>query len=218
MNEDSHKPIFAGGMTMQKNGAATAGKTEPPPSADLREYAAQTIQERLQKMLSLVDDVRRSEEIEPVHKMRVASRRTRAALDIFDVAFSGGDYARLEREVKKITGVLSEARDLDVMQAKLADHLLELPQEQRAGLQSLIDQLREQRERAQKTVDRALRRVESYDLEACFKSVMAKNNRGEANSRPWQDASKDDSSSASPHSASAKPQTAKPQRGGNGHG
>lgn len=167
---------------MQKNGAKITGPTEIPPPSDLSEYAAQMISERLHKMLSLVDGVRRSEEIEPVHKMRVASRRTRAALDIFDSCFAGGDYARLERDVKKITRVLSEARDLDVMQEKLADHLRELPQEQRSGLQTLIDQMHERRRRAQKTVDKTLRHLESHDLEAAFKTIAAKHDSGRAKS------------------------------------
>ena len=160
---------------MQKNGAKITGPTEPPPPSGLGAYATHTITERLHKMLALVEDVRRSEETEPVHKMRVASRRTRAALDIFDTCFACGDYTRLEREVKTITRVLSEARDLDVMQEKLADHLRELPQEQRSGLQGLIDQLHERREHAQKTVVKTLHRLESHDLEAAFKTIAAKN-------------------------------------------
>jgi CHAD domain-containing protein len=160
---------------MQKNGARATEPTELSPPSDLGAYAAHMIAERLHKMLALVDDVRRSEETEPVHKMRVASRRTRAALDIFDTCFAHGDYKRLEREVKTITRVLSEARDLDVMQEKLADHLRELPQEQRTGLQELIDQLHERREHAQKAVNKTLRRLESHDLEAAFKTIAARN-------------------------------------------
>jgi|SRR5579871_3666519 len=158
---------------LRDNGRAMEQRDSAPPS-DLCKYAKQMIEERLHKMLGQVDDVRRSEETEPVHKMRVASRRARAALDIFDVCFADSDYARDERQVKKVTHVLSEARDVDVMREKLADHLRELPQEQRSGLQSYIDQLQRRREQAQKTVDKALRRLESYDLEAHIKALSTK--------------------------------------------
>src|SRR5947209_980612 len=80
-----------------------------------RQYGAQVIGESLDRMLSHAADVRERTDIEALHDMRVASRRLRAAINVFAPAFPGPRFAKLERDVKAVTDALGEARDLDVM-------------------------------------------------------------------------------------------------------
>ncbi|NMB79532.1 MAG: CHAD domain-containing protein [Methanomicrobiales archaeon] len=65
------------------------------------------------------DGVRRAEDIEYIHRMRVASRRLRAALPLFENCFSQKQYGRWMAEIAGITRALGEARDTDVQIAFL---------------------------------------------------------------------------------------------------
>ena len=65
------------------------------------------------------DGVRAAEDIEYIHRMRVASRRLRAALPLFSSCFPEKNYARWSEEIKEITRALGEARDTDVQIAYL---------------------------------------------------------------------------------------------------
>jgi CHAD domain-containing protein len=65
------------------------------------------------------DGVRAAEDIEYIHRMRVASRRLRAALPLFYSCFPEKNYTRWSEEIKEITRALGEARDTDVQIAYL---------------------------------------------------------------------------------------------------
>jgi CHAD domain-containing protein len=131
----------------------------PPTVCD---YGEEIIVERLDKMLSHVEGVRQGEDIEAIHQMRVWSRRSRAALDIFHACFPGKAFARLEREVRQVTRALGAARDLDVMIDGLTKRAETLPSEQRPGLESFIERLRRQRQAQQKPVTKAVTRLEMH--------------------------------------------------------
>jgi CHAD domain-containing protein len=134
-------------------------------------YAADVIAERLDKMLSHVEGVKESVETEPVHQMRVWSRRSRAALDIFHLCFPGKAFAEIEREVKSVTGALGQARDLDVMIETLSKRAEALPPAQRGGVDSFVDHLRQERKTAQRAVEKAVTRLEKRDLVLRFRKL-----------------------------------------------
>ncbi len=150
------------------------GAGTPSDLPGLCEYAASVSAERLDRMLSHIDGVRKGEEAAPVHQMRVWSRRTRAALEIFHVCFDTKAFAELEREVKAATDALSEARDLDVMIADLTARGEKLPASQRTGIESFIERLRKKRETLQKSVAAAVTDLEIHDLARRFKELACK--------------------------------------------
>jgi CHAD domain-containing protein len=163
-------------MRQNKPVKATNNASEPPPPAppsDLVAYATQVIATRLERMLSYREGVQRAEEIEPVHQMRVWSRRTRAALEVFRACFPGKEYIQLEREVKAVTDSLSEARDLDVMMETLHKRAERLPPEQRQGIESFIERLGKQRAKSQKPVLKALQHLEHGNLAQRFEALAA---------------------------------------------
>ena len=57
---------------------------------------------------------------EPVHQMRVAVRRLRSALSLFDPAIAGPTVQRLQGELRDLAGRLGAARDWDVFLAEIA--------------------------------------------------------------------------------------------------
>ena len=78
-------------------------------------------------------------EPEGIHQMRVASRRLRAGLPIFSSCLKESQYRIWRKEVKGLTGALGEARDTDVQMEYLRSLLSSVREDQRAGVQVLLD-------------------------------------------------------------------------------
>jgi CHAD domain-containing protein len=87
-------------------------------------------------------------DIERVHDMRVATRRLRAALEIFEPCFPANPYQEALGEVKRLADALGERRDRDVAIATLHGFSDQMPAPDRRGIGSLIDQLRAEQEEA----------------------------------------------------------------------
>jgi CHAD domain-containing protein len=80
----------------------------------------------IQRLLPLVDafseeidGVKTAQDIEHIHRMRVASRRLRAALPLFASCFPEKKYPEWREEIRTVTRALGEARDTDVQIAFL---------------------------------------------------------------------------------------------------
>jgi CHAD domain-containing protein len=89
-------------------------------------------------------------DIERVHDMRVATRRLRAALEVFEPCFPGKPYRQALGEVKRLADALGERRDRDVAIATMHGFGEQMPAPDRRGVSSLIDQLREEQGSANK--------------------------------------------------------------------
>jgi len=70
-----------------------------------------------------IDRIRADDDNEHIHRMRVASRRLRAALPLFSSCFPEKEFRFWMREIKKITRALGAARDTDVQIAFLKKYL-----------------------------------------------------------------------------------------------
>ncbi len=88
------------------------------------------------------------EDIEPLHDMRVATRRLRAALEVFDSCFPRKRHRRTLKRVKRLADALGERRDRDVAIEFLGGLEAETPQADRAALAALIGRLREEQREA----------------------------------------------------------------------
>jgi CHAD domain-containing protein len=143
--------------------------TTPP---NFREYGTKVIRESLEKMLSRTQAVYAADDMAALKAMRVGSRRLRAATDVFSGAFRDPTFGSFEREVKAVTDVLGAARDLDVMIDTLGKLQDGLPEAERGGLESFIEQKKQEREHMQKKVRRALERMERRSLAGTFEAVL----------------------------------------------
>jgi CHAD domain-containing protein len=81
-------------------------------------------------------------DIERVHDMRVATRRLRAALEIFEPCFPVDAYADTLAEVKAIADALGERRDRDVTIEALERFVDGLASPDRPGVAGLIEEIR----------------------------------------------------------------------------
>lgn len=112
------------------------------------EAAALVLETRAAELLEHSPGVLETERIEAVHDMRVATRRLRAALEVFAPCFPAKHHKELLDEVKAIADALGERRDRDVAIAALAAFAESLPRPDRPGVDSLIERYREEQGRA----------------------------------------------------------------------
>jgi CHAD domain-containing protein/predicted phosphodiesterase len=79
------------------------------------------------------DGVRKADDIEYIHRMRVASRRLRASLPLFSACFPRRRYRTWIKEIGRITKALGRARDLDVQIEFLESYLKDLRNKEENG-------------------------------------------------------------------------------------
>jgi CHAD domain-containing protein len=77
-------------------------------------YALQKLPALLDAFTCEIDGVKEAQDIEYIHRMRVASRRLRAALPLFISCFPEKQYRKWMQEITRITRALGDARDADV--------------------------------------------------------------------------------------------------------
>jgi CHAD domain-containing protein len=92
-------------------------------------------------------------DIEAVHRMRVATRRLRAALEIFEPCFPGKRYKRALREVKQLADALGERRDRDVTIDALNRFADGAGRADQPGIESLTERLRRQQAEANSALE-----------------------------------------------------------------
>ena len=79
-----------------------------------RFLAAGHIRRQAKQLAEQLDGVRAAEDIECIHRARVASRRLRSALKMFSDCFRGKMVKRWRKQIRRITRELGDARDKDV--------------------------------------------------------------------------------------------------------
>ena len=120
-------------------------------------YGAKIIQRHLAAMAAEVEGVRAAEDIECIHRMRVATRRMRTALTLFSDCFPKQDYKKIQKDVRKVTRALGEARDLDVQLEVIEASLEEFPNPVfQPGIKRLKLRLTQRRAEVQQHVDAAM--------------------------------------------------------------
>ena len=104
----------------------------------IAEAARRTLRRFFDKLLAREDAVRKDEDLEDVHQMRVATRRLRAALQILQGVYEPKLIRRYRRGLRRIAEPLGVVRDGDVFLEHIAEHRDALPAAERAGLEPLI--------------------------------------------------------------------------------
>jgi CHAD domain-containing protein len=104
--------------------------------------AAKVVAVRAREVADHSRDVLDVADIERVHDMRVATRRLRAALEIFAPCFPSREHKDALTEVKAIADALGERRDADVTIAALGQFAEGLAAPDRPGVASLAERIR----------------------------------------------------------------------------
>lgn len=120
---------------------AIPGLNEDDPYAAV---AAKVIAIRASELAERSAGVLDMQDIERLHDMRVATRRLRAALEVFEPCFPRKRFKVVLREVKDLADALGERRDRDVTIAALEGFCAEVGRADRRGVQSLIARVRDE--------------------------------------------------------------------------
>ncbi len=126
------------------------------------------LKERTQTMLEWPEEVLKHEDVEAVHKMRVAIRRLRATLDAYQSICDPKSFKKIYRQVTQIADVLGAARDTDVMLINLHAQLEQVKSEDKAGVEWIIERLQTFREQKQLELESFL---QSLDEDALRKQI-----------------------------------------------
>ncbi len=132
----------------------------------VRVYGAGILLRNLQAMNSEIAGVRESrDDIEYIHRMRVASRRLRAGLDVFRNWLPGKQADQWIRGVRSITQALGAARDADVQIEHLKGIYKELDQgAEKPGVHRLLVRMIQQRQALHVKVLKTLNRFEKSGI------------------------------------------------------
>jgi exopolyphosphatase/pppGpp-phosphohydrolase len=116
-------------------------------------YGRRLLSERLEKMLAWRKAVLENEDVEAVHKMRVASRRLRALLEAYQDLCDPASFKKVYRRVRKTTAILGRARDADVLLQRLRSLQSEAQPDERLVLERLITALERYRADCQQRLE-----------------------------------------------------------------
>ena len=143
---------------------AKAGEIDVDPSEPFALAAARIVRLRADELFGHAENVLDTSDIERVHDMRVASRRLRAVLEIFQPAFPPGDFKTVLRDVKALADALGERRDPDVHIEDMEAFEADVQAVNRPGIDALVARLRERQARGNETLAAALEHVIESEL------------------------------------------------------
>jgi len=113
-------------------------------------------------------------DLEYLHKMRVSTRRLRAALRAFDGCFTRAEMVYLQRNLRWLAAVLGEVRDLDVQLLDLPGYSERVGGEPAEGWEELRARLEAQHADARRRLIRALNTARYKRLCERAKALFAK--------------------------------------------
>jgi CHAD domain-containing protein len=137
-----------------------------------REAAALAVETRAAEVFEHAAGVLDTEDIERVHDMRVATRRLRAAMEIFAPCFPKNEFKRTLRDVKELADTLGERRDPDVHIAELDRVSAALTRDDARGIASLATELRAQQQAGNAALGEKLREIEETDLRGRLEALV----------------------------------------------
>ncbi|HXW34906.1 MAG TPA: CHAD domain-containing protein, partial [Acidimicrobiales bacterium] len=145
--------ILAAGLKVP--GPPDLGPTVVDSSATVGDLAFAVLRRNVSALLIHDPGTRLGEDIEELHDMRVATRRLRAALDLFSDSLPVR-AGHLRSELGWLADVLGAVRDLDVQLEKIKGWLEDLDESEREALSQLSDLLGREREHSRTALLEAL--------------------------------------------------------------
>jgi CHAD domain-containing protein len=125
-------------------------------------FGSETLLKLLAVFEDQIDGVIKNEDIEFVHKTRVTSRRLRATMPLFRDCFCRKEFKEWLLEIKKVTRLLGNARDLDVQIVFVEKYIQKLESaDEKAYLEILAKSHKELRKSIQPLVDCGLEELRS---------------------------------------------------------
>lgn len=122
----------------------------------------------LEQVITLQNEIENAndpKDIEPIHQMRVASRRLRTGFEYFGNCLPEKKSQEWVEDIRRITRALGQARDLDIQIKTLSDLYDEtLDEKYKPGYRRLLLRLKQRRVKAQKKVTNTLDEYQGKDI------------------------------------------------------
>ncbi|HXF63627.1 MAG TPA: CHAD domain-containing protein [Caldilineaceae bacterium] len=128
------------------------GQTGLTAAMDVAAACRLLLRDQLALMLLAEPRIRAGAGPDPVHQMRVAVRRARAAGRLFDGYFRPRELRPHLRGLKRLGKALGPVRDLDVALQNLRRFRKQLPKDKRKGIKALQQELEQRRETARQSL------------------------------------------------------------------
>ncbi|MEW5719464.1 MAG: CHAD domain-containing protein, partial [Chloroflexota bacterium] len=142
VNEHSgvRSPVRAKAKRKVKRFAPSEKLTAPgiTPNDPMAEAARKVLAFQFQRMVAHEAGTRAGQDIEELHDMRVATRRLRAALRVFEKYLDDNTIKPFAKSLRRAARLLGATRDLDVFRAQAQRYLDQLPTERKTELDPLL--------------------------------------------------------------------------------
>jgi CHAD domain-containing protein len=142
-------------------------------AATFREAGVLAVAVRAEEMFDHAEHVLDTNDIERVHDMRVATRRLRAALEIFAPCFPKAEHRKVLKEVKRLADALGTRRDPDVAIEGFERIRDALPSADRSGVNGLIEELRGRQASGNETLAEAIEHARQSHLRERLAALTA---------------------------------------------
>ena len=142
--------------------------------------ASRVVDVRWQEVAEAADGVLDLEDIERLHAMRVATRRLRAALEVFEPCFPRKAHRRTLKEVKQLADGLGERRDRDVAIDALRDFSDQMPSADRRGIGTLVEMLGQEQTEANERLAPLVSRERLAEIGEALEGLVATARAGAA--------------------------------------
>lgn len=147
------------------------------PGATFTTAAVEAIRKQVDEMFKNLDGTLQGD-VEALHDMRVASRRLRAAMSVFESAFAEKEFRPLEREASRVTDALGDVRDSDVQIEYMSGLRNKATIAEKVGLDALVDHLNVERERHRKELIKEVERLSRSRFRDDFERMLGGAERG----------------------------------------
>ena len=128
-----------------------------PTVKNLQDYAYQAIEQHLKKILKWEQQVKKDEDPEALHQMRVGMRRLRTAISRFDLILNL-PQSTSAKKIGKIARRLGKLRDIDVLKETLETRYQpHLPHKEQKVIQTAFHALDKQRKKALSQTQKTLK-------------------------------------------------------------
>ncbi len=128
-------------------------------------FGSEAILKLLEVFEKQIDGVITNNDIEYVHKTRVTSRRLRATMPLFRICFRRKEFKEWLCEIKKVTRLLGDARDLDVQIVFVEQYMEKLVSAaEKAYVNILLENHKELRKKIQPSVNAGLEELKTTEV------------------------------------------------------
>ncbi len=149
---------------VQAHGSDTKDAKDDSFNETFAQSGQRLLRERTEKLLEWRGAVLKHDDIEAVHKMRVASRRLRATLDAYEAICDPQAFKKVYKQIQKIADLLGDARDTDVMIQHLQEQQMHSSDEAQSGIQWLIDRLSTYRQQHQRVLETFFEQFDEHEF------------------------------------------------------